>query len=126
MIAQADSPATTASRERRASAPTTKPPSSQGLAALAREFQGGGRRVSKIAVAAPIARPITAAASSTQATSRVRLSAVGVDASFGECVRALDSRILSSLSEAARGSDRSRGRDAPVRREDPQASGKAE
>jgi len=101
MIAQADNPATTASRERRASAPTTKPPSSQGLAALAREFQGCGRRVSKMAVAAPIARPITAAASSTQATSRVRLSAVGVDASFGECVRALDSRILSSLSEAA-------------------------
>src|ERR1700678_4521963 len=125
MIAQADNPATTASRERRASAPATKPPSSQGLAALAREFQGWGRRVSKIAVAAPIAMPITAAASSTRATSRVRLSPVAVDVSFGECVRALDSRILSSLWKAPRRSDRPGGRDG-LTREDPQASGKAE
>ena len=125
MMAQADNPATTASRERRASAPAAKPPSSQGLAAFAREFHGWLRCVSKNAVAAPIAMPITAAASSTRVTSRVRLSALGFDVPFGECVRALDSRILSSLSEAAPGSDRPGGRDG-LTREDPQASGKAE
>jgi|SRR5580692_9372260 hypothetical protein len=112
MMAQADNPATTASRERRASAPAAKPPSSQGLAALAREFHGWERCVSRNAVAAPIAMPITAAASSTRATSRVRLRAAGVDVSFGECVRALDSRILrayrkppAALTDPAAGTD---------------------
>src|ERR1700722_12203699 len=119
MIAQADNPASTASRERRATAPAAKPPSSQGLAALARASHGWVRCVSKIAVAAPMAMPITTAASSTRATSRLRLSTGGVDVSFCECVRALDSRILSSLAEAVRRTDR-------LTREDLQPGGKAE
>ena len=123
MTARADNPAATATRRRVASAPAAKPPSSQGLAEFTSALQGGPRCGCASAVAAPIAMPMPTAAAIGRAASgsrgrmsRIRLNTALVDVAFGECARAQDSRIVTTLSEVAgvRPRDGPRAKGAPL------------